>query len=52
MWVFLEVVDLKKIDKEPLTGYGVLFFITLRADDEFFENAIAKGLSVLEKILK
>lgn len=45
-------MSLKKINKEPLTGFGVLFFNALPADEMFLKDAMAIGLSILEKIFK
>ncbi len=50
--VFPEAVGLKKIDKETLLGYGAMVFNALGPDNEFRKDAMAKGLSVLEKINK
>ena len=50
--VFPEAVGLKKIDKEALLGYGAMVFNALGPDNEFRKDAMAKGLSVLEKINK
>ncbi|MDC3090481.1 cytochrome P450 [Paracoccaceae bacterium] len=50
--VFPEAVGLKKIDKETLLGYGAMVFNALGPDNDFRKNAMAKGLSVLEKINK
>ena len=50
--VFPEAVGLKKIDKETLLGYGAMVFNALGPDNELRRNAMAKGLSVLEKINK
>ena len=50
--VFPEAVGLKKIDKDTLLGYGAMVFNALGPDNEFRKDAMAKGLSVLEKINK
>ena len=50
--VFPEAVGLKKIDKETLLGYGAMVFNALGPDNKFRKDAMAKGLSVLEKINK
>ena len=50
--VFPEAVGLKKIDKETLLGYGAMVFNALGPDNDFRKDAMAKGLSVLEKINK
>ena len=50
--VFPEAVGLKKIDKDTLLGYGAMVFNALGPDNEFRNDAMAKGLSVLEKINK
>ena len=50
--VFPEAVGLKKIDKETLLGYGAMVFNALGPDNEFRKAAMAKGLSVIEKINK
>ena len=50
--VFPEAVGLKKIDKDTLLGYGAMVFNALGPDNEFRKGAMAKGLSVLEKINK
>ena len=50
--VFPEAVGLKKIDKDTLLGYGAMVFNALGPDNEFRKDAMARGLSVLEKINK
>ena len=50
--VFPEAVGLKKIDKDTLLGYGAMVFNALGPDNQFRNDAMAKGLSVLEKINK
>ena len=50
--VFPDAVGLKKIDKDTLLGYGAMVFNALGPDNEFRNDAMAKGLSVLEKINK
>ena len=50
--VFPEAVGLKNIDKDTLLGYGAMVFNALGPDNEFRKGAMAKGISVLEKINK
>ena len=50
--IFPKAVGLKKIDKDTLLGYGAMVFNALGPDNEFRKDAMAKGLSVLEKINK